>query len=214
MLVAKTRILVRVGERVDHREVAAGIHASLASLVTHACWIHAQDDLSIAFRFAVEHRDLPLIVTTSSGDWSAFENDRAWNQRSASSVFVVPSTALQRIPPQVSRLLGTSLLVRRNPAIEHDEELRPLRARARVMLANCIGDDIRIRKCFAEDVGLDHKRIDLSGPALAAALELINESVLHDQFEELVAYLDQQYSHADTNELTHEVRRLYQRLEG
>ncbi len=213
MLDEPTLTLVRVGDRVDHRDVAAGIHATLTERAPRSCWIHASDDLSTAFRFAVDQPDHPLLVTTATRDWSLFENDRAWSTRTAPAAFVVPSRALEHVPPQVMSLLGTPLLVRRNPVFELDDELRPLTLNAHDLMKDLL-DDARTLEQLAFQVGIEWARIDASGATEAIALSVVKEARRCDLLDVLVERLHHRYQREDTRSLNDRVRRFYQRLEG
>lgn len=210
---APLRQFVLVSPDVDPYEVAADIQTALAMRHATSCWLHARDTLDRVSRFALDHDDHPLVVTTTSRDWSVFELDRAWVDRRGSIVFVLAMGHSQHVPAQVSTLLRPGFLVRRNPLFTNREAARQVAIRVRGVMSLLLGDPMSGMKRVTKDAGLLAERIDWSGSAIEVAERVIEESLKYDRLEPLLRRIEAEYSQPTVRELLREVRNLTLRSE-
>lgn len=212
MLEGGTFLLVRTGKRVEPRDVAAEIHVHLSTLCPSACWLHELHDLRRVFRFAVDHPELPMVVTTSTSDWTPLDHDRSWKDRDGSITFVMPSPMQPSPPAQVATLFVAPILVRRNPFFDGDERLRDLSRRVEAQLTRLVDDVARLQH-LADHAGIDLTRIDPSGGAELVAHRILRESLRCDRLDAITHCLVDRYDQEVTRALHAEVRSFYRHFE-
>lgn len=211
---APLRQFVLVSEGVDPYEVAADIQTALAARHATACWLHARDTLERVERFALDHDDHPLVVTTASRDWSVFGLDRAWANRQGSIVFVLAAGHSQHVPAQVSTLLRPGFLVRRNPLFANRDAARQVAMKVRDAMCVLVGDPISVMKIVTKDAGILGERINWGGSALEVADRVIDESLKYDRLEVLLQRIETLYPSPEVRELLRDVRKLTLQHDG
>lgn len=197
-------LLMRADSSSTARRFAASLHGELVDACQRSCWLHAEDDLAPAFRLATELPDHPLVVTTSTSEWSAFEDDRIWSERQASLVFVLAEGVVPRVPPQVACLLSMCRVSRRLRGPSIDPLPRPLLTECSRMLSNLL-DDTRVLEMFAFAVGVEWSRINSGGAAEVVAFDIVQEAVRCDLLDRVVEELHRRYPRADTDDLRRRV---------
>lgn len=209
MLTSPCPRTVQVGDGLEPRDVAASIQTSLSSQHVYACWLHARERFDVVLRFACNHQEVPLVVTTDQPDWRGLERDRAWHRRRASIAFVLPRALLPTIPPQVDTMLKPgSVVVRCVLAIHKPIEARKLATQTRKLMMR-LALSLPEIKIVATDTYLPIERVSWAGSVETIALDLLDLILQCDKLEEFVQHLHTRHEHEEVATLLRVIRDLY-----
>lgn len=197
MLEATRFMIVHVDARLNPKAVAASVQSSLAEQHPKACWIHAQDDLEPVLRFAQDHEEHPLVVTTETIEWSPLEFSRNWIRREGSIAFVLMEGRVPDLPPQVSRVLVPHSVSRRHLLLAPQDLLHPLVTSARTLMAR-LSSDVDELRLVATNVGVCWERIKASGSVEIVAMHIVDEALRSDLLPELVEHIHLRYRDNDS----------------
>ncbi len=202
------RVLVR--DPLRPADVAGDIHARLAFLGRgDSICIHVQEGLERVHSVALEHADVPLVVTTTSTDWQSLVDSRRWCDREGSLMFVLSQHVAGAIDPQVITLLSAARSVFVSGVPRNDPRAATLLREARELLTSLMSTYAYRLRVHSRDIGLDDARINFQLPPIDIAAAYLDEAERSQLLIPAFERLRRDYPRAEVDEILRAMRALY-----